>query len=119
MSNNFTGHLENNNSILLKKEVALLLVFLNELIISSENKVVYRDENLKTQKFKSAGGCSFWDTVYAVGAGLNKSSAAANFRYNLTEDLTENGLGDCTPLGSPEYHDIGVVHYYTMAWCCD
>ncbi|MDG1731285.1 MAG: hypothetical protein P8K68_05765 [Algibacter sp.] len=95
--------------------------------LSLKNLKIEVDQVLQRSELKSGFGgyggysraCSFWDIYYSVGAGLNQSAAYATFVTNLGNDLTAGGMGaNCIALGSSEYSDIGVVHYYTMAFCC-
>ncbi|NNF34008.1 MAG: hypothetical protein HKN68_07860 [Saprospiraceae bacterium] len=117
ISDHFTGYLEGNHSMIQDREVSLLLIFLNELTMSSESKVVFEEEIREIDD--NYRMCSFWDTYYSVGVGLNKSAAYANFEHNLLGDLTVGGMGqNCTAIGPPEHTSLGVVHYYTMAFCC-
>lgn len=121
ISDMYTGYLEDNNELLLDKNVSVLFTFLNELIISQDQKVLYSEamSNIETMEANNKTACSFWDTYYSYGIGLNKAGAYANFEHNLLDDLTDGGMGaNCTALGPPEHTSIGVAHYYTMAFCC-
>lgn len=126
ISDQFTGYVENNNDILLNKDMIVALLFLEELTRPSETKVDYEKEIssikhhglLLTEGFDSGDTCSFWNTVYTYGIGLNEAAAYANFNFNNQNDLNSGELTNCTSIGQPQYTSLGVAHYYTQAYCC-
>jgi hypothetical protein len=96
------------------KKLNLLIIFLGE--VNSDpvrDKTTYEDYSSRY-----GGSCSFWDTVYNVGVGLNSAAAHANLMHNIASDIIGGDLGGCTSIGQSETSSIGGVYYSTQAWCC-
>ena len=71
-----------------------------------------------SDRMAGSGACSFFNTVYSVGFGVNSSAAWANYHYNNQNDYNSGELINCVPLGYPEHSNYGVLHYVTRAYCC-
>ncbi len=78
-------------------------------------------QNDHQEEYSSSGaGCSFMNTYYSVGIGLNQSAANANFIHNLWEDMwgEYSSHSHCWSLGSPEKSNFAHVYYVSQAFCC-
>lgn len=116
---NYKGLLENIDQKNLNedKKLNLLIIFLGELISDPIiDKTTFAEYSAR--RLAGGGSCSFWDTVYNVGVGMNSAAAQANLMHNVATDIISGELGGCTSIGHSESSSISGVHYATQAWCC-
>ncbi|KAA2217666.1 hypothetical protein [Chryseobacterium sediminis] len=97
------------------RKLNVLMIFLGEVTSDPVlNKTKFDDYSSRI----AGGGCSFFNTVYNVGVGMNAAAAQANLLHNIIADVNDGDLKGCRSLGLSESTSLGVVHYATQAWCC-
>ncbi|WP_187477756.1 hypothetical protein [Amniculibacterium sp. G2-70] len=107
----YEGSLSGINESLLQKDTNLIVMLL-------VNDYLHTAKFPKTTDINEVPSCSFWNTVYSVGIGLNASAAWANYNYNNKNDINSGQLINCIALGPAEHSNVGTVHYVTRAYCC-
>lgn len=117
VTKDYSGLIGEKPELLENQNVLVLLMFLNEIVTSDTNKMLYQDQVSRREAPGYERPCSIWDTWYSVGVGLNESAAMSNFEYSNQNDL-ENDLVGCVALGGPESSSFGVLHYVTQSYCC-
>jgi hypothetical protein len=98
------------------KNLIFLMTFLGEMTAEQSEKIEYED-GVAEENARYGGGCSFWNTYYTYGVGANGAAAYANFVHNFWDDVL-NHYENCRNIGGAEHSTIGMIHYYTMAFCC-
>lgn len=98
------------------KNLIFLLTFLGEMTAEQSEKIEYED-GVAEENARFGGGCSFWNTYYTYGIGANGAAAYSNFIHNFWDDVLHH-YKNCTNIGGVEHSTIGIVHYYTLAFCC-
>ncbi len=112
----YTGTLSNAEA-LDDIESNVLLLYLIDLTSNTRNKQSTSNIILKS-------GCSFWNTWYSVGVGINSAAAMANLEHNRCNDFMNGGdlsEGVCTPIGLPDTTALvdDSFSVATQAFCCD
>ena len=120
---NYNGVLENitaeriNND----KKLFYLLLFFGEFS-DSNSKTNFETVQIEHQEeYSTSGtGCSFWNTYYSVGIGINQAAADANFIHNVKSDILGeySSHSHCWSLGLPERSNLAHVYYVSQAYCC-
>lgn len=119
-SNNFTGYLRDNVELINDRNLIALLIVMNEITLNESSKfITLQDNNRNPNPPSIERPCSFWNTYYSVGIGLNSSAAWSNYHYNNQNDTNSGDLIGCEAIGDPEHTSLGVVHYVTRAYCCN
>lgn len=98
------------------KEHNILLLFMNEIITNSAQKI---DANLIYQEsFQKSWGCSIWDQWDVIAFGSSRSVSAANLETSIALDSDIEG---CRKVGSAETSCLLGNHgcISTQSYCCD
>lgn len=116
MLENITAERINND-----ENILYLLLFFGEFTNDS-SRTTFETVQIEHQaEYSTSGtGCSFWNTYYSVGIGLNQAAADANFIHNLKDDMWNeySSHTHCWSLGRPEKSNFAHVYYVSQAFCC-
>jgi hypothetical protein len=114
-SKKFNGYSTEYKDISKSFEYTILMIFLNELFSSDDNKTT-----LKLNK--AIEPCSFWDTYYIINNGGSRSVAqsAADAEVRLTNLYIELSGSSCSMLGGTDVSCLWENHacIATTAYCC-
>lgn len=115
ITSNYSGFIDD-EKLLSVKNLAISLLFLNELITEEGIKTDFSDHTLLSR------GCSIsgWRVVGAFGLG--ESSSEANLAENIDADTDPGGVAEgCRPIGSANTSCVWGSHLCmsTQEYCCD
>lgn len=96
----------------------ILLIFLNELTMSTELKI-NSESLLNNYSIQKSYACSIWDEVYVYSFGGSRSSALENLGPEIDEYSDE--LANCTVIGGIETSCVWGNHMCvaTQSFCCE
>ena len=116
MLENITAERINND-----EKLFYLLLFFGEFSDSNSKTNFETVQSEHQEEYSTNGtGCSFWNTYYSVGVGLNQAAADANFIHNVKSDILGeySSHSHCWSLGAPERSNFAHVYYVSQAYCC-
>ncbi|MCZ8143748.1 hypothetical protein [Flavobacterium sp.] len=112
----YKGLLKDAPSSLIIEDAKITILLAAVLEIEDSSLPRFNYEYYVTQ---SSGACSFSNTYYSIGWGVNTAGAIAHLNHVIRKNRELGAFHSCVALSTqPETHCLFMGCFATFAWCC-
>lgn len=112
----YKGLLKDTPSSVIIEDAKITLLLAAVLEFEDTSLPRFNYEHYVTQ---SSGACSFSNTYYSIGWGVNNAGAIAHLNHVIRKNRELGAFQSCVALSTqPETHCLFMGCFATFAWCC-